>query len=101
MRQEGSLIYMSESMPFPRHFTASDLRSMVGEEHCPAGELIVLEKAGDAVTVITTEENASCVGRLSRGLLKGKKVSVKVADEENLRRLFSRICRFFGLSPAR
>ncbi|HQL89458.1 MAG TPA: hypothetical protein PLQ15_02565 [Syntrophales bacterium] len=95
------MIYMSESMPFPRHFTASDLRSMVGEEHCPTGELIVLEKAGDAVTVITTEENASCVGRLSRGLLKGKKVSVKVADEENLRRLFSRICRFFGLDPAR
>ena len=101
MRQEGSLIYMSESMPFPRHFTASDLRSMVGEEHCPAGELIVLEKAGDAVTVITTAENAPCVGGLSRALLKDKNVSVKVANEQSLRRLFSRICRFFGLTPAR
>ena len=101
MRQEGSLIYMSENMPFPRHFTASDLRSLVGEEHCPAGELIVVEKAGDAVTVITTVESAPCVAGLGRSLLKGKSVSVKVADEQNLRQLFSRICQFFGLTAAR
>ena len=101
MRQEGSLIYMSENMPIPRHFTASDLQSLVGEEHCPAGELIVLEKAGDAVTVIATAESAPCVAGLGRALLKGKNVSVKVADEQSLRQLFSRICQFFGLTSAR
>ncbi|NPV05972.1 MAG: hypothetical protein HPY67_14730 [Syntrophaceae bacterium] len=90
------MVYLNESLPFPRFYTASELRSLVGEEHCPSGELIVLEKPGDAVTVIMGEENPPCVGELQKAILRGKQVSVKVTEERELHKLFMRICLFFG-----
>lgn len=101
MQQEVSMVYLNENLPFPRYFTPSDLRSLVGDEYCLSGDLIVLEKAGNAVTVITSEGNSPCVSELSKAILKGKKVSVKVAEERELHRLFTRICRYFGLSRQR
>ena len=98
MKQDVSMVYLSESMPFPRYFTLSDLRSLVGEEHCPAGDLIVLEKAGNSVTVITSEDNFPCVGELSKVILKGKKISVKISEEREIHQLFTRICNFFGFT---
>ena len=82
MQQEISMVYLNENMPFPRYFTPSDLRSLVGDEHFPTGDLIVLEKAGNTVTVITSEGNSPCVSELSKAILKGKKVSVKLAESE-------------------
>ena len=101
MQQQISMVYLNENVPFPRYFTPSDLRSLVGEEHCPSGELIVLEKTGNAVTVIMSEENPPCVSELRKAILKGKKVSVKVAEERELHQLFTRICRFFGFTRQR
>jgi hypothetical protein len=98
MRQDASIVYLSENMPFPRYFTPSDLRSLVGEEHCPAGDIIVLEKAGNSVTVITSEGNSPCVGALSEVILRGKKISVKIAEEREIQQLFTRICNFFGFT---
>lgn len=98
MQREVSMVYLNENLPFPRYFTPSDLKALVGEEHCPSGELIVLEKTGNAVTVIMSKENPPCVSELQRTILKGKKVSVKVAEERELHRLFTRISRFFGFS---
>jgi len=98
MQQEASMVYLNENLPFPRFFTPSDLRSLLGEEHCPSGELIVLERAGNAVTVIMSEENPPCVSELRKAILKGKKVSVKVSEERELRQLFTQICRFFGFT---
>lgn len=101
MRQDVSMVYLSEKFPFPRYFTPSDLRSLVGEEHCPAGDLIVLEKADNAVTVITSEANSPCVSELSKAILRGKNVSVKVTEERELHQLFTHICRFFGFGRQR
>lgn len=101
MQREVSMVYLNENLPFPRYFTSSDLRSLVGEEHCPAGDLIVLERAGNAVTVIMSEENTPCVSELSKAILKGKQVSVKVAEERELHQLFTKICRFFGFTRER
>ncbi len=98
MKQDVSMVYLSENMPFPRYFTLSDLRSLVGEEHCPSGDLIVLEKAGNSVTVITSEENSPCVGELSKVILKDKKISVKISEEREIHQLFTRICIFFGFT---
>ena len=96
MQQAISMVYLNERMPFPRYFTPSDLRSLVGERYGADGDLIVLEKAGNEVTVITTEENSPCVDALSRALLKGKKISVRVAEERELHRLITKIHDFFG-----
>ena len=101
MQQEISMVYLNENMPFPRYFTPSDLRSLVGDEHFPTGDLIVLEKAGNTVTVITSEGNSPCVSELSKAILKGKKVSVKLAEERELHQLFTRICRYFGFPRQR
>jgi hypothetical protein len=46
MQQEISMVYLNERIPFPRYFTPSDLRSLVGKRYCAAGDLIVPEKAG-------------------------------------------------------
>jgi hypothetical protein len=97
MQQEISMVYLSECNPFPQYFTSSDLRSMVGERQGSIGDLIVVEKAGNEVTVITSEENAPCVDELRKELLKDKKISVKVTEKRDLHRLFNRICNFFGL----
>jgi len=70
---------------------------MVGERWGSTGDFIVLEKAGNEVTVITCEENSPCVDELRKELLKDKKISVKVTEKEELHRLFARICNFFGL----
>lgn len=96
MQQEISMVYLNERLPFPRYFTPSDLRSLVGEGYGAAGDLIVLEKAGNEVTVITTEENSPCVDALSRELLKGKKISVRVTERRELHRLITKIHDFFG-----
>lgn len=97
MQQEISMVYLSEGNPFPQYFTSSDLRSMVGERQGSIGDLIVLEKAGNEVTVITSEENSPCVDGLRKEFLKDKKISVKVTEKGDLHRLFTRICNFFGL----
>ena len=96
MQQEISMVYLNESNPFPRYFTPADLRSMIGEKYRSTGDLIVLEKAGDEVTVITSEENSLCVDELSKALLKGKTVSIKVTDKQEIQRFLKKICRFFG-----
>jgi hypothetical protein len=96
MEQEISMVYLNERIPFPRYFTPSDLRSIVGEKYCSTGDLIVLEKAGNKVTVITSEENFPCVDELSKALLQGKKISVRVTDKGELHRLLKKICNFFG-----
>jgi hypothetical protein len=96
MEQEISMVYLNECRPFPRYFTPSDLRSIVGEECRPTGELIVVEKAGDEVTVITSEEDSLCVEELRKLFLRDKNVSVKVAEKGELHKLFIKICNFFG-----
>jgi hypothetical protein len=97
MQQEISMVYLNEGNPFPQYFTSSDLRSMVGERRGSIGDLIVLEKAGNEVTVITSEENSPCVDELRKEFLKDKKISVKITEKGDLHRLFTRICNFFGL----
>jgi hypothetical protein len=97
MQQEISMVYLSESNPFPQYFTPSDLRLMVGKKWGSTGDFIVLEKAGNEVTVITCEENSPCVDELRKELLKDKKISVKVTEKGELHHLFTRICNFFGL----
>jgi len=77
MQQEISIVFLNEGNPFPRYFTPADLRSIIGEKYRSTGDLIVLEKAGNEVTVITSEENSLWVDELSKTLLKGKTVSVK------------------------
>jgi len=96
MEQEISMVYLNERVPFPRYFTPSDLRSLVGERYGATGDLIVLEKAGNEVTVITTEENSPCVVALSEALLKGKKISVRITEKRELQRLITKIHDFFG-----
>ncbi|MBK7550277.1 MAG: hypothetical protein IPI61_00665 [Syntrophaceae bacterium] len=98
MAQDVAMVYMHEDMPCPRYFNSADLRSLVGEEHCPASDLIVLEKSDDAVIVITNQGDSPCIGELGRAILKGKKISVRVTEEKELRRLFVRICDFFDLA---
>jgi hypothetical protein len=96
MQQEISMVYMNERIPFPRYFTPSDLSSLVGEKYGAAGDLIVLEKTGSEVTVITTEENSPFVDELSKALLKGKKVSVRVTERREIQQLIAKIRDFFG-----
>lgn len=72
MQQEISMVYLNKRVPFPRYFTPSDLRSLVGERYGAAGDLLVLEKTGNEVTVIATEENSPCVDALSKALLAGR-----------------------------
>ena len=83
MKQEISMVYLNERVPFPRYFTSSDLRSIVGEGHCAAGNLIVMEKGRDEVTVITSEEDFLCVEELRKVFLKDKKISVKVTKKRS------------------
>ena len=60
-------------------------------------ELIVLEKTGNEVTVIATEENYPVwMNELSKAFLKGKKISVRVAEKRELQRLIMKIHDFFG-----
>jgi hypothetical protein len=73
---------------------------MLGESQGSTGDLIVLEKAGNEVTVITSEENSPCVEELRKALLKDKKISVRVTERGELHRLFTRICNFFGFTQA-
>jgi hypothetical protein len=101
MEQEISMVYLNERMPFPQYFTSSDLRSLVGEEHCAAGDLIVMEKDRNEVTVITSEEDSLCVEELRKVFLKDKKISVKVTKKKELHQLFTKICDFFGLIHSR
>ncbi|HET6488974.1 MAG TPA: hypothetical protein VFG28_04365 [Syntrophales bacterium] len=96
MEQKISMVYLNERIPFPKYFTPSHLQSLVGEKYHTAGELIVLEKAGDEVTVITSEEDFLCVDELSKAFLKGKNVSVRVADKRDLQRFLKKIFNFFG-----
>jgi hypothetical protein len=96
MEQEISMVYLNERMPFPRYFTPTDLKSIVGEKGSSAGELLVLEKAGDEVTVITSEEDSLCVEELRKLFLREKKISVKVTDKGELHKLLTKICNFFG-----
>jgi hypothetical protein len=96
MQQEVSMIYLDERMPFPRYFTHSDLMSLVGERYSAACDLIVLEKADNEVTVITTEENTPCVDELSKAILKGKKVTVRVTGKREIHSLITKIHDFFG-----
>jgi len=96
MQQGISMVYLNERVPFPRYFTPSDLRSLVGESYGAACDLIVLEKTGNEVTVITTEENSPCVDELSKALLKGKKISVRVTEKREIQRLITKIHDFFG-----
>ena len=100
MQQEIAMVYLSEAKPCPQYFTSSDLRLMLGERQGSTGDLIVLEKAGNEVTVITSEENSPCVDELRKALLKDKKISVKVTEKGELHRLFTRICNFFGFTQA-
>jgi hypothetical protein len=101
MEQEISMVYLNEHKPCPRFFTSSDLRSLVGERHSAAGDLIVLEKGRDEVTVITSEEDSLCVEELRKVFLKDKKISVKVTEKRELHRLLTKICNFFGLRHSR
>lgn len=96
MEQAISVVYLNERTPFPRYLTQSDLRSIVGEEYHLTGELIVLEKAGDEVTVITSEEDSPCVEELGRMFLRDKKISVRVTDKGELHKLLTKIFNFFG-----
>jgi hypothetical protein len=96
MEQQISMVYLSERIPFPRYFTPSDFRSIVGEKYSSDGNLIVLEKACNEVTVVISEENSPCVEELSKAFLKGKKISVRIADKGELQRLVAKICNFFG-----
>jgi thioredoxin reductase len=96
MEQQISMVYLNERMPFPRYFTPSDLRLIVGEKYRSAEELIVLEKAGDEVTVITSEEDSLCVEELRKLFLRNKKISVRVTDKGELHKLLKKICNFFG-----
>jgi hypothetical protein len=100
MQQEIAMVYLSEANPFPQYFAPSELMSIVGEKYRSAGDLIVLEKAGNEVTVIISEENSPCVEELRKALLKDKKISVKVTEKGELHRLFTRICNFFGFTQA-
>jgi hypothetical protein len=100
MQQEISMVYLSEGNPFPQYFAPSDLLEIVGDKYRSTGNLIVLEKAGNEVTVITSEENSPCVEELRKALLKGKKISVRVTERGELHRLFTRICNFFGFTQA-
>ena len=101
MQQEISMVYLSEAQPFSPIFRAfrSPGRSSVTNIG-RTGDLIVLEKAGNEVTVITSEENSPCVEELRKALLKGKKISVRVTERGELHRLFTRICNFFGFTQA-
>jgi hypothetical protein len=101
MEQEISMVYLNERMPFPRYFTPTDLKSIVGEKCGSAGELLVLEKAGDEVTVITSEEDSLCVEELRKLFLRDKKISVKVTDKGELHQLLTKIRNFFGLTHSR
>jgi len=82
---------LNERVPFPRYFTPSDFRRLVGERYGAAGDLIVREKAGNEVTLITTGLSSPCVDELSKALRKGKKISVRVADRRELHRQITKI----------
>lgn len=101
MEKEISMVYLNERNPCPRFFTSSDLKSLVGEGHGAAGDLIVLEKGRDEVTVITSEEDSLCVEELRKLFLRDKKISVKVTEKGELHRLFKKICDFFCLTHSR
>ncbi len=96
MEQAISVVYLNERTPFPRYLTQSDLRSIVGEEYRSNGELIVLEKAGNEVIVITSEEDSLCVEELRKMFMRNKKISVRVTDKGELHKLLKKICNFFG-----
>ncbi len=96
MEQEISMVYLNERMPFPRYFTSSDLRSIVGEEYRSTGEMIVLEKADNEVIMITSEEDSNSVEELRKMFMRNKNISVRVTDKGKLHKLLKKICNFFG-----
>ncbi len=87
MEQEISMVYLNERMPFPRYFSPSDLRSIVGEEYRSTGEMIVLEKADNEVIMIK---------ELRKMFMRNKNISVRVTDKGELHKLLKKICNFFG-----
>lgn len=96
MHQKISMVCLNERVPIPRYFTPSDFRSLVGERYGAAGDLIVREKAGNEVTVITTGESSPGVDESNKALLKGKKISIRVAYRRELHRLITKIHDIFG-----
>ena len=44
MQQEISMVYLNERVPFPRYFTPSDLRSLLGESY---GAALRSDRAGE------------------------------------------------------
>jgi hypothetical protein len=98
MKQQVSIVYLTEKIPLAQSFLSSDMEHVIGEQYCNKHNLIVLENSDNEIKIVLAKENLLCIDELSKVLPKEKRINAILVEKEEILRLFTRIYDLFGMN---
>ena len=98
MKQQVSIVYLTEKIPLTQSFLSSDTEEVIGEQYCNKHNLIVLENSADEIKIVLAKENLFCIDELIKVLPKEKRINAMLVEKEEILRLFTRIYDLFGMN---
>jgi hypothetical protein len=91
MKQQVSIVYLTEKIPLAQSFLSSDMEHVIGEQYCNKHNLIVLENSADEIKILLAKESLLCIDELSKVLPKEKGIHAMVVEKEEILKFFTRI----------
>jgi hypothetical protein len=98
MKQQVSIVYLTEKIPFAQHCLSSDMEALIGERYCMNHNLIVLENSADEIKIVLAKENLFCIDELRKVLPKEKRINAMLVEKEEILRFFAGVYDLFGMN---
>jgi hypothetical protein len=90
MKQQVSIVYLTERIPLAQSFLSSGMGDVIGEKYCKNHNLIVLENSADEIKIVLAKENLFCIDELRKVLPKEKRINAMLVEKEGILRIFTR-----------
>jgi hypothetical protein len=91
MKQQVSITYSTEKIPFSKYCLSSGTDEVIGEKYFNNHNLIVLENSTDEMRIALAKENIYCIDELRKVLPKEKSISAVLVEKEEILRFFAEI----------
>ena len=98
MKQQVSIVYLTEKIPLAQNYISSDAGDVFGEKYCNKHNLIVLENSAEEIKILLAKENLFCIDELRKVVPKEKRINAMLVEKEEILRLFTRIYDLFGMN---
>ena len=89
MKQQVSIVYSTEKIPFSKYCLPSNTDEAIGEKYFTNHNLIVLENSSAEIKIVLAKENLNCIDELRKVLPKEKKINAILVEREEILRFIT------------